>query len=130
VLECIGENPDREGLKKTPERYAKALLWMTHGYEEQMKGKLTMGWLCVLALTRRGPTIQLDVIGDAIFAEDHDELVLVRDIEFFSLCEHHLVPFTGKVGFLSSSHLPVVLRQRHSYYDRYRSGTSLRVKAM
>jgi GTP cyclohydrolase I len=40
-----------------------------------------------------------DVIGDAIFAEDHDELVLVRDIEFFSLCEHHLVPFTGKVCF-------------------------------
>jgi hypothetical protein len=45
VLECIGENPDREGLKKTPERYAKALLWMTHGYEEQMKGNRKRGLL-------------------------------------------------------------------------------------
>ncbi|WFD42209.1 hypothetical protein MPSI1_000850 [Malassezia psittaci] len=76
ILECLGEDPDREGLRNTPKRYARALLWMTKGYEEQ---------LC-------------DVISNAIFDEDHDEMVIVRDIPVYSLCEHHLVPFTGKVS--------------------------------
>ncbi|CAO1623415.1 unnamed protein product [Jaminaea pallidilutea] len=75
VLECLGEDPDREGLKATPDRYAKALLWMTRGYEERLS----------------------DVIANAIFDEDHDEMVIVRDIEIASLCEHHLVPFKGKI---------------------------------
>ncbi|KWU47001.1 GTP cyclohydrolase I [Rhodotorula sp. JG-1b] len=76
LLECIGEDPERDGLIKTPERYAKALLWMTKGYEERLP----------------------DVIGNAIFAEDHEEMVIVRDIDIFSLCEHHMVPFAGKVS--------------------------------
>lgn len=81
ILECLGEDPDRDGLRDTPKRYAKALLWMTKGYEEQLRSALLL----------------TGVINDAIFDEKHDEMVIVRDIDVFSLCEHHLVPFKGKI---------------------------------
>ena len=80
LLEEIGENPNREGLIKTPLRVSKAWEFFSKGYKED-----------------------LDVIiNDAIFEEDAKDMVIVRDIEFFSLCEHHLIPFFGKahVGYI------------------------------
>lgn len=81
ILECVGEDTNRQGLLGTPERYAKALLFFTKGYQENMR----------------------DIVNGAIFHENHNELVIIKDIEVFSLCEHHMVPFTGKVGCPSYS---------------------------
>ena len=74
-LELLGENPEREGLERTPERVAKAMRWLTRGYD----------------LTPQ------EVVGEGVFAaEGHSNMVLVRDIELYSLCEHHMLPFFGK----------------------------------
>jgi GTP cyclohydrolase I len=73
-LELIGEDPDREGLLKTPARVAASLKWLTRGYERDAR----------------------QVIGDALFEEAHDNMIMVRDIELYSLCEHHMLPFYGK----------------------------------
>ncbi len=73
-LDLLGEDSERDGLLKTPERVAKAMAFLTRGY----------------ALNAR------DVIGDALFEVDSEQMVLVRDIEFYSLCEHHMLPFFGK----------------------------------
>jgi GTP cyclohydrolase I len=72
-LELLGEDPQREGLVKTPSRVAKAQAWLTRGYQMSVA----------------------DVVGDAVFEEGHHSMVMVRDIEFYSMCEHHMLPFFG-----------------------------------
>ena len=74
-LDLLGEDPERDGLLKTPERVARSLAWLTRGYDTDVA----------------------DAIGDALFEETHESMVMVRDIEMYSLCEHHMLPFFGKV---------------------------------
>jgi GTP cyclohydrolase IA len=73
-LELLGEDPERPGIAKTPHRVANALTWLTRGYRQRVE----------------------DVVGDALFEEKHQNMVMVRDIELYSLCEHHLLPFFGR----------------------------------
>jgi GTP cyclohydrolase IA len=74
LIEAVGENPDREGLLRTPERAARALRFLTQGYELDLN----------------------EVVNDAIFESTNDEMVIVRNIELYSMCEHHMLPFIGK----------------------------------
>ena len=75
LLVRLGEDPDREGLLRTPERFAKAYQYLTKGYNED----------------------SADILHGALYSVDYDEMVIVKDIEMFSLCEHHMLPFFGKV---------------------------------
>jgi GTP cyclohydrolase I len=85
VLKQIGENPEREGLLKTPERVAKAMLFLTHGYNQDAKA----------------------ILNSAMFREDYSQMVVVKDIEVYSMCEHHMLPFFGKahVAYIPNGHV-------------------------
>ncbi|MCC6464131.1 MAG: GTP cyclohydrolase I FolE [Planctomycetes bacterium] len=74
LLRGLGENPEREGLKKTPFRVEQALRWLTKGYQEQLD----------------------EIVNDAVFESLNDDIVLVKDIDVFSMCEHHMLPFFGR----------------------------------
>ena len=73
-LTLLDEDPDREGLARTPTRVASALTWLTNGYNADLD----------------------DIVGEGVFEENHEGMVLVRDVELYSLCEHHMLPFFGK----------------------------------
>ena len=86
ILIALGEDPDREGLTKTPHRVAQALAFLTQGYQQD----------------------PAKVINDALFTEDYEEMIVQRDIDFYSLCEHHLLPFFGKAHVAYIPHHKIV----------------------
>ena len=85
ILSLLGEDPHREGLLKTPERVAKAMQYLTKGYNEDPK----------------------KILSAAMFNEDYKQMVIVKDIDFFSLCEHHMLPFFGKahIAYIPNKHI-------------------------
>lgn len=85
ILRLLGEDPDREGLLKTPERVAKAMSFITKGYSQD----------------------PIEILRSAIFKEEYQQMVLVKDIELFSVCEHHMLPFIGKahVAYIPNGHI-------------------------
>jgi GTP cyclohydrolase I len=85
ILKLIGENPSREGLEKTPERVAKAMQFLTHGYDLDPE----------------------EILRSAMFSEDYKQMVIVKDIELYSMCEHHMIPFFGKahVAYIPNGHI-------------------------
>jgi len=85
ILTTIGENPEREGLLKTPERVAKSLQYLTHGYDLD----------------------PAEILRSAMFKEDYSQMVVVKDIEVYSMCEHHMLPFFGKahVAYIPNGHI-------------------------
>jgi GTP cyclohydrolase IA len=85
ILQLVGEDPQREGLLKTPERVAKAMQFLTHGYNADPE----------------------QILRSAMFAEEYREMVIVKDIEVYSMCEHHMLPFFGKahVGYIPNGYI-------------------------
>jgi GTP cyclohydrolase I len=86
ILKALGEDPDREGLLKTPHRVAQALTFLTQGYQQD----------------------PAKIINDALFTEDYEEMIVQKDIDFYSLCEHHLLPFFGKAHVAYIPHHKIV----------------------